>query len=137
MAMARQNVDNDHSASSPCVENHLIRKSNTKVLYEKMPGFRFNSNLLFCLDEQQFYMQNGRTSTKNGRSYYTCYVNGCTCTVQIRNEECYIGNSLPHRHDQKTDMYLNLCAFNEMRRIVHLVGNQLSAKQVFDDVVKW
>lgn len=131
--MTRRIDTNDQSSMSLTDKDQPIRKLNAKLSYKFMPGVRFNSNLLFCPDEEQFYVFN--TTSESGRGF-TCHVKKCKCRVHIRNDECYIGNTVAHNHEKKTDMYHNLLALNEMKRILHSIDNQLSQKKVFDDVVK-
>lgn len=114
-------------------ENQQIRVPNTKVLYEIVPGFRYSSNVLYCPQEQQFYLANSASEIGVG---YTCYVSDCKCRMHLRNNECYVGNAIAHNHETKTQMYDNLCALNEIKRILRLTDNQLPIKQVFDDVVE-
>lgn len=114
-------------------ENHAMRKVNAKVSYEVMAGFRYNSKVLFCPEEQQFYV--GNSASELGLAY-TCYVRECRCRVQIRDNECFIGNAMAHNHEKKTGMYHNLCALNEIKSVLHSANNQFSSRQVFDDVIK-
>lgn len=130
---ASQTGQEENQSTTQSDENHQIRKLNTKLSYEMMPGFRFNSNLLFCPEEQQFYVANSSSEIGLG---YTCYMNECRCRVHIRNDECYIGNTMAHNHERKMGMYYNLRALNEIKHILNSVDNQLSPKQVFDDVTK-
>lgn len=114
-------------------KNQPPRKPNTKVSYKIMPGYRYNSKVLFCPEEQQFYLAN--TPSKVGMAY-TCYVSDCKCRVHIQNNECYIVNAMAHNHEEKTWMYYNLCALNEIKGILRSSDNQLSPEEVFDDVIK-
>lgn len=129
---------NGHSSSSSSqCKNNPIRKPNTKVSYEMMPGFHINSNILFCPDEQQFYRINTTKMLKTIRvRSYVCREDGCRCRVHIQNDECYISDAMAHDHGMKTQTYYNLCSLNEVKRILDSVQNKLSAKQVFDDVIK-
>lgn len=131
---------NDSYNSDECDENqqqsmneHDERKVNTKVSYEIMPGFRYNSKVLFCPDEQQFYVANSVSEIGHG---YTCYIPQCKCRIHMRDNECYVGNAIAHKHEKKTAMYHNLCALNEMKRILRSADNQFSPRQVFNDVIK-
>lgn len=123
-SMARQMDGNDHSL-------HLsLRSIGAKVSYEIMPS---PSKLLFCHDEQQFYRL---SSTSKIYRNYTCKASGCKCRVHIQNNECYIGNDMAHNHERRMDVYQNLCALNEIKRILRSKGNKTWPKLVFDDVVK-
>lgn len=122
-----------NQSTTPTDEIHPIRKLNRKVSYEIMPGYRFNSKVLFCPDEQQFYLGNSASEYGLG---YTCYVSDCKCRVHLRNNECYIGNAIAHNHEKKTGMYYNLLALNEIKRILRSQDNQLSPEEVFNDVIK-
>lgn len=115
-------------------QNYSAREPHTRVSYEFISGLRFNSNVLFCRDEQQFYQFN-KTSVNNGHTY-RCIEHGCRCRVYILNEECYISNAVAHNHGKKARNDYFLCALNEMRRILHWAHNQLSPKEVFDYVIK-
>lgn len=133
MANKRRTNSIDHSSLPSSDENQPKRKSNTKVSYRMMPTYRFSSNLLFCHEEEQFYRFN---TTVGDLRVYLCNVKGCKCRVHIRNDECYIRNTIAHNHEKKRGKYYNLCALNEVKRILSSVHNQLSAKRVFDDVMK-
>lgn len=114
-------------------EHLVLRKLNAKVSYEIMAGYRYNSKVLFCPEEQQFYLSNSATDSC---LKYTCYVKECRCRVEIRDEQCYIANTMPHEHEKKTDMYRNLCALNEVKSALRSADIQSSTRQVFDDVIK-
>lgn len=105
---------------------------NQQVSYEIMPGYRYSSSVLFCPDENQFYIRN--SSSKIGVGY-TCYVDSCKCRVHVRDGKCYFGNTLSHDHGDKSEMYYNLCALNEMKRTLRCVDNRRSPKEVFDDAM--
>lgn len=113
--------------------NQPIRVPKTKVAYEMMPGFRYNSKVLFCPQEQQFYLSNSPSVLGMG---YTCYVDDCKCRMHFRNNECYVGNAIAHNHELKTQMYHDLCALNEIKWIIRSPDNELPMEQVFDDVVE-
>lgn len=136
MAQLAEKIAATNSVSPPTdVHSALfgpLRKMSQQVSYEIMPGFRFNSSLLFCPDEQQFYVRNSTSKIGIG---YTCYVGGCKCRMHVRDNKCYTGNTFVHDHGDKTEMYYNLCALNEMKRILRSVDNRCTPKQVFDDVM--
>lgn len=132
MGQSQVSREKEHSLTQSD-ENHPIRKLNTKISYKIMPGFHFNKNILYCPEEEQFYRP--YFTTKQYQAYI-CKVNGCKCRVQIRNNECFIANEMAHNHDKNTGMFYNLCALNEMKSILHSVDNQLSPREVFDDVIK-
>lgn len=127
-------MDTNSSSSSTGQENEQLttRELYSKISYEFLPGYRFDSDILYCSEEEQFYCH---YSTSKKSLTYTCRVDGCRCRVFIQNGECYIANEMAHHHEKKTGEYYNLCALNEVKRILHTVGNQLSPKQVFDDVI--
>lgn len=108
------------------------RALSKRVTYEIMPGYRYNSSVLFCPEEQQFYLRNSTSKIGIG---YTCYVKECKCRMHVRDNICYVANTFSHDHGDKTEMYYNLCALNEMKRILRSVENRSSPKQVFDDVM--
>lgn len=123
----KKNIDDIHSMMfGP------LRKMNHQVSYEMMPGYRYSSSVLYCLDEKQFYIRN--SSSKIGIGY-TCYVDECKCRMHVRDNKCYVGNTFSHDHGEKSEMYYDLCALNEMKRILRSVDNRRSPKQVFDDVI--
>lgn len=128
--------DENGSASNSNKVSALLfgpqRSLNHEVSYEIMPGFRYSSSLLFCPDEQQFYVRN--TSSKVGTGY-TCYVKECLCRMHVRDGKCYIGNTFSHDHSDQTEMYYNLSALNEMKRILRSIDNRRTPKEVFDDVM--
>lgn len=112
---------------------NFLRTKNHELPYEMMPGFRFNSNVLYSPEEKQFYIRNS-SSSKVGIGY-TCYVNECTARVHVRDMKCYVADTKPHDHQNKSDMYINLSALNEMKRMLRSFYNRMTPKQVFDDVI--
>lgn len=110
-------------------QNYPKRKPHTRVSYEFI-----HLNILFCREDQQFYHLNQTSLIKD--HIYRCTEDGCRCCLHILNEKCYINNAVAHNHGKKTSKCVNLCALNEMRRILQSVHNQLSPKQIFDDVIK-
>lgn len=110
----------------------FVRTMNREITYEMMPGFRFSSNVLYSPEEKQFYVRN--SSSKIGVGY-TCYIDACKSRVHVRDMKCYIGNSIQHNHEDKADMYINLSALNEMKRMLRSVNNRMTPKQAFDDVI--
>lgn len=122
----------DSGIEKDATQNIFARVSNTEVEYEIMSGFRYNSNLLFVKPEKQFYIKN--TQSKIGIGY-KCYVKNCFRRVYLRNEKCFIGDAALHDHGDKSEMYVNLIALNEMKTILRSVENRRNPRQVFDDVM--
>lgn len=134
MGQSQISQQRDHSARLSVDSHHPARKLNTNVSYIIMPGYHFTKNVLYCPEEEQFYRHYG---TSQKCHTYICRESGCKCKVFIQhNQECYIGNEMMHNHESKRAKYLNLRALNEMKFTLHSADNQLSAKEVFDDVIK-
>lgn len=110
----------------------IERVIDRQLTYEMMPGFRFSSSVLYCPEEKQFYIRNSASKIGIG---FTCYVNDCKARVHVRNSECFVGNSFSHEHVDKHQMYLDLCALNEMKRILRSPENRNTPLDVFDDVM--
>lgn len=109
------------------------RKLNSRISYKIMPGFYYNKNVIYCAGEEQFYRHYNKTKKSHT---YICRVDGCKCRIYIQNAQCFVANDLSHNHEKKTGMYYNLCALNEIKRILHSVDNKLLPKQVYDDVIQ-
>lgn len=105
----------------------------SEVDFEMMPGLRYNSMLLFVKNEQQFYCLN--TTSSNYGDAYKCYVSGCSRRIYVRNGKCFINNSSSHKHPNKSNLYFNLCALNEIKTVLRSVENQQNPRKVFDDVI--
>lgn len=61
-------------------EEHLI-----EVIYQLIPGFRINSELMWAFEERQLYYENSY-SNKTKLKAYTCRVKGCTARVFVRED---------------------------------------------------
>lgn len=112
---------------------NFVRVPNTEVSFEIVKGFRCTSNLLYVKEEKQFYIQNSYSPIGVG---YSCYVKDCLRRVHIRGEKCFIGDDGTHDHLDKADMYVNLCALNEMKTTLLSTTNRSKPREVFNDVMK-
>ena len=110
----------------------FVRVTNAKVTYEIMPGFRYTSKLLYVKEEKQFYVKNTKSNIGIG---YTCYHDGCSRRVHLRGENCFIGDNGVHDHSDKSEMYVNLCALNEMKGILRSADKRRTTREVFNDVM--
>ncbi|XP_055304295.1 uncharacterized protein LOC129569479 [Sitodiplosis mosellana] len=133
--MARRLVSVKRGINGGATQSGCPRVAKREVTYEFMTGFNYNSNLLYVKEEQQFYRRNG-VAKGTICLYYTCYVRGCHCKMHIRDGKCFVAGSRLHNHPNQAEMYVNLCALNEMKRIMRSVNNHLMPKQVFDSVMK-
>lgn len=135
-SMQFDNSDDEEESTSQRDQVYPVRKPYTIVSYEIMPGFESGSKVLFCPEEQQFYSHSCYNCIHDWAQFYDCQVDGCECEVYVREDACFIHNSMAHNHGKKTQTYYDLCSLNEMKRILDSVHNKLSAKQVYDDVIK-
>lgn len=111
------------------------RTKSHELAFQMMPGFRSSSNILYANDEKQFYVRN--SALRDGVSFsFICYDAGCTARVHLRHDKCYVANDVPHMHDDKTEMYINLCALNEMKDLLRSGENCLPPRTVFDNVIE-
>lgn len=109
------------------------RVENCELSYEMIPGFRFDTILLYSKDELQFYVRNSRSRFG---IIYACFHDSCLARVRVLNGKCFVANSVRHMHENKIEMYRNLCALNEMKSVYRSDSNQLTAKEVFNKVMK-
>lgn len=125
-------LSSDATQKKSDIVTPFIRKTNEKVEHVFMPGFRVTSTLLFVKAEKQFYIKNSTSKIGIG---YTCYQNGCSRRVHIRGGVCFLADNGTHDHPDKSDMYIDLCALNEMKETLRSVKNRLTPRQVFDEVI--
>ena len=106
---------------------------NREVTCEFMSGYRYNSKLAYVAEEKQLYY---KQKAIIGGEIYTCYDSECRRKLHIRNGKCFLGGNGLHDHSNDEETYINLCALNEMKRILRSADNRLAPKKVFDLVMK-
>lgn len=117
------------------VAEHLVflAKRNREVICEFLPGQRYNSKVAYVAEEQQLYYRN--KSIANG-DVYNCYQDKCRRKLHHRNGKCFVAGYGLHDHPDQQKTYINLCALNEMKRIMRSADNRLRARKVFERVIK-
>ena len=129
--MSRRQASKNRNVNYGAKSNGFIRAANCEVNYEFVP-FRYPTNLLYVMEEQQFYKRIKREKP----NVYTCYEDECHCKVYVRDGKCFVAETGSHNHSNQAQMYINLCAKNEMKKIIGSVNNHLKPKQVYKEVMK-
>ena len=134
--MARREIviANDSSKRSLVVERQVfLAEYNREVICEFLPGQRYNSKVAYVAEEQNLYYRN--KSIANG-DVYNCYHDGCRRKLHCRNGKCVVAGYGLHDHPNHQELYINLLALNEMKRIMRSADNRLRARKVFERVIK-
>lgn len=82
------------------------------MLYEFTPGQRANSQLLYTIDEKQFYRFNKNISIG---SVYLCAEKNCKCRVKLNEGKCFQEKNQKHDHENKESLYWELFVLNVIK----------------------
>lgn len=106
------------------------------IEYIWTPGKRFNSEIMFTLQDEFLYVSNGKIIKAENAEAFTCYVKQCKGRVFLKpNGVVYMGN--PHTVDHGS-MYENLALFqyrHEMRESCKTADASKTVKHIYDDAV--
>lgn len=132
----------DADANGTDGDDSLIAETAKKVNYVLMTGQRFKSNVLYSVDEKQFYRKNKELS--NGVISFDCaqkHKNKCNRHVYLdpSNDECvHQMPYAPHDHDTHEKLYEELTVLNPAKEscanpeiLSNFSGKTSAAKAIF------
>lgn len=109
-------IDFNNDASSECSSEHsAVSEFSEKgkvyrfLSYERITGYRRNSNLLYTIDEKQFYVYN---STNSNGDAFKC--RECNSRVHVRADKMCIQQEkyFVHNHTTREQVYTELKVLN-------------------------
>lgn len=106
------------------------------IQYIWTPGKRFNSELMYSLEEEFLYVSNGKIVKSENAEAFTCYIKECKGRVFLKpNGIVYKGNSHTVQH---SSMYKDLICMqcrHEMRENCKTADASKTVKQIYEDAV--
>lgn len=124
------------SVDSGISVDDYVRRTNTELRFEIVPGKRMSSKVLYTHDEHQIYLINSKSTIGEGWKCYYADENDCRARLHIRNGKCFIANEVQHNHSRPDQEIINMNHLNEVKAILRSVSNRLAPRQVFEDVLK-
>lgn len=113
-------------------ENDAIVPENFHYIFT--PGIRFNSELMWAVQEECFYVSNGKIVNDDGDEAFTCYQKKCSARVYLKqNGFAYCVKSHTIAHGSMYALYIQMKCRNTMREQCLTAGPSKTINDIYND----
>lgn len=119
-------------------ENSEINQNSgesASVKFQRIPGFRKNSTIVWAHEQQFLYYINAH-SDKTGITACTCYDENCRARLYIKDNSTAYCNSVPHEHESHYQIYMHMYCYNLLKQKVFSAPASVSNKELYNEVIK-
>lgn len=143
LPLDRIEIPSHSDVTMPDVSQLLHGEEKNQVTYTLIPGKRANSEILYSIEERQFYLKKKKLA--NGVISLECRTDGCNkrCYLNLVDEKCELPTPYePHNHHTKEEEYKKLNVLNQMKKdcsnpniIAKREGKTSIVKKIFRDTI--